>query len=98
MRANKTSFICYFDWAECCTALTTEQIGKLTLAVFAFARGGEQYAGSDPYIKMAFSFIAHNIERDQKKYEETCKKRAEYGKRGGQATAALRRELNEYEE
>jgi hypothetical protein len=92
---GRVSFLAYYEWEDSCSELSDEQLGQLVRAAYALARRGEDYAGKDPAVKMAFSFISKQINRDNEKYKKTCQKRSESGKRGGLASAALRSALDE---
>lgn len=83
MKKEKNSFVVYYEWEDCCSNLTDEQVGKLARAIYALERRGEVYDGEDPIIRMAFSFIAHSIQANKEKYAQTVQRRAEAGRQGG---------------
>lgn len=75
--AEKKGFILYYDWEEYFDALeSTEEVGELILALFAFAKRGEveQFTGA---LKMAFTMMTRTIARDSEKWEQECKNRSE---------------------
>ena len=81
-REDKKSFVLYFNYRNHLALLTDEERGKLLMALLDY---GE--TGAEPELEgatlMAFSFIACQMNRDAQKYEETCRKRSEAGKKGG---------------
>ncbi len=81
---KKQSFILYTDTEEQISILSDAQAGQLFKLLLRVASGEEKPRNiADPMVKMAFCFIAAQIERDAQKYEEVCQKRSEYGKKGG---------------
>ena len=81
---RKESFILYTDLAEQLDMLSDAQAGQLFKLIFALASTGEKPQNiDDPLVRMCFAFVSAQIERDCAKYEEICKKRSEYGKKGG---------------
>ena len=83
----KNSFVMYTEYRQHIERLTDEAAGRLLKAVMEFA-AGEQPAPMDGAEGMAFSFICAQVERDDKKYRETQKKRSEAGKLGGRPPKA----------
>lgn len=79
----KKSFMLYIDTYEQWDMLTDEQAGILIKALFEYVQTGEKPEISDGMVKIAFSFISAQIDRDNEKYQETCQKRADAGKKGG---------------
>lgn len=79
---------CYFSYEDTCKRLTDEELGRLFRALMHFGATGElpDLAGRE---SVAFDFIADDISRAREKYDEVCRKRSEYGKKGGAATKAL---------
>ena len=86
--ATKNSFVLYTDSAEQFEILSDEQAGKLIKAVFNYAGNRILPKFDDGMLIMAFSFIKGQIDRDSEKWEETRKKRAEAGRKGGKQTQA----------
>ncbi|MDE7122603.1 MAG: hypothetical protein K2O42_10650 [Oscillospiraceae bacterium] len=70
--AEKKSFMLYFDNESQFDILTDEQAEKLIKALLRFAKSGEMPDFTDGMLKMAFSFISAQIQRDALKYEERC--------------------------
>lgn len=83
MRAEKDSFLVFYEWENNLENLTDEQAGVLFRAMFAYEKRGEAYAGADPAVAMAMSFIRCAIDRNRQKYLERCKANRQNGKRGG---------------
>ena len=60
------------------------QTGRLVKALLRYADSGAQPDFSDDIaLRMLFSVMKKQIDRDFKKYTELCEKRSEAGKRGG---------------
>lgn len=85
---EKKSFILYLDNAKQVNMLTDEQAGKFIKAVYKFAETGEETEFDDIALNIVYSFIADNIKRDTAKYQETCMRRSENGKKGGRPPKA----------
>ena len=79
---EKKSFIVYKSYRRILEKLTMEERGELFMALFDYAIDGNEPTLS-PKAEIAFAAIQDNMDRDLEKYEETCKKRAEAGKKGG---------------
>lgn len=78
----KNSFILYTEYIDQLELLTMEQRGVLMTAIM-FYQDGRELPEMDAVTKMAFSFISSRMKINNDKYDETCKKRAENGKKGG---------------
>lgn len=83
---DKTTFILYGEYEEQFNMLNNEEKGELITAIFAYINRGEIVELSNAAVKMAFSFIRNNLDRDGAKYEEKCAKNKENGKKGGRPT------------
>lgn len=79
---EKASFLMYLDYEEQFNLLTDEQIGKLIRAIFKYENTGE-VEELDGMVKMAFSFIKTQLDRDREKYQARCEKNRENAKKGG---------------
>ncbi len=93
--AEKKGFVLYFDSYDSITSLSDEQRGLLLLALFRYAEGisrrevdseeiFRQFPGLNGESRMAFRFLAGNIQRDtekwkrnRKNYQEGAQKRKE---------------------
>lgn len=85
--AEKDSFVLYNSYYDLIEDLDMEQRGALLTAILEHSLGIEQ-TELDPITKLAYRVIASQLDRDRKKWERTCKKRAEAGRRGGLAKAS----------
>lgn len=85
--ADKKSFVMYADYEENFDLLSDEELGRLIRAIFGYVNDG-LIPSLSPSTQMAFSFIRKNLDRDKAKYEETCRRRAEAGRRSGEARRA----------
>lgn len=79
---DKSSFLIYLDYEEQFNLLTDEQIGQLMREIIKYEKTREipQLNG---IVKMAFSFIKTQLDRDREKYEARCEKNRENAKKGG---------------
>lgn len=78
----RDSFVLYAGYIENIELLSMEQRGVLITALMKYV-SDQDPPDMDSATKMAFSFIRSRIDKDQRKYEEVCSKRAEAGKMGG---------------
>lgn len=81
--SEKKSFVVRHENAEQFDMLTDEQLGQLFRAMYRFSKNKTEPDFEDPMLKMLFSIIRGQIERDAEKYEEACQKNAENGRKGG---------------
>ena len=84
---NKGSFVLYFDYRKHLEFLTDEECGKLFKALLDYGET-KKPPELEGAARMAFSFIACQMDRDAEKYAETCRKRSESGKKGGRPKKA----------
>lgn len=70
------SFILYTSHYAIIEGLTDEQLGQLTRALFIYARDGKTIK-LEPVVRMAFSFIKDNIDRNADKYQKKCERNRE---------------------
>lgn len=70
------SFILYTSYYALIEGLTDEQLGQLTRAIFLYARDGKSIE-LEPVVRMAFSFIKDNIDRNADKYQKKCERNRE---------------------
>lgn len=87
MSKNKGSFVLYTDSRNLIDLLSDEQSGKLLKAIFSYVEDGEA-PELDEVSTVVFMAIKNYLDRDQAKYEAVCQKRAEYGRKGGEAKAS----------
>ena len=83
------SFVLYKDSRIFIRQLNTDQRGDLLEAIFDYAcdRDIPDFHG-DSMTQMCFEIIKSYLDRDEKKYQEKCRKRAEAGQKGGLAKAS----------
>lgn len=79
---EKSSFLMYTEYDEQLNDLTDEELGQLMRAIFKYEKDGTEpkFTG---LLKMAFSFIKGNLNRDKQKYDKRCETSAINGKKGG---------------
>lgn len=75
------SFILYQEYKENLSCLSQEQKGQLLDAIFAYNEGVE--IELDAVVKMAFSFIKSDLDRNKEKYEKMLKRNQSNGSKGG---------------
>ncbi len=85
----KDSFILYTKYRGQFELLTAKERGELIMAIFEYAETGK-LPNFDGSVGMAFSFIRTDMDKNTKKWQETCKKRAAAGSKGGRQSAAKR--------
>lgn len=78
---EKISFLMYLDYEEQFNLMTDEELGKLIRAIMEYEKTGIE-PELNGMVKMAFSFIKAQLDRDRDKWEDTKNKRSEAGKRG----------------
>ena len=81
--AEKKSLLLYYDYKSHFDFLTDEQVGKIIKAMLSYEIDGVFPEFDEPILKMTFSFIKSNLDRDKQKYLEKCEKNTENGKKGG---------------
>lgn len=68
---DNKSFMVYKEWEEYLKMLTDEEAGRMFRALFAFAARGEE-ADFEGAAAMLFAVMKNCLERDGKKWEDTC--------------------------
>jgi len=78
----KSSFLIYLDYKEQFELLSDAELGQLLRAIMLYEETREitELSGM---LKMAFSFIKTQLDKDRQKYEEMCEKNRENAKKGG---------------
>lgn len=84
---KNNSFVLYTDSRNLMELLSDEQSGKVIKAVFRYVEDGEA-PELDEVSTVVFMAIKNYLDRDKEKYEAVCQKRAEYGRKGGEAKAS----------
>ena len=80
---GKNSFVMYDNWSTLLCGLPDEEAGKLIKAICAY-KLGMQDGISDPVTAAMFNMIKDKLDEDAESYVETCKRRAENGKKGAE--------------
>lgn len=88
----KDSFLLYTEWGEQISRLSDEQAGRLIKNIFAY-KSGTQAPDMDDMTYMCFSFLKSQIDRDAEKYNATCEKRREAGRKGGKANGSKSKQM-----
>lgn len=73
-------FCCYHSYRKKCEKLTDQELGRLFRSLMIYSETGErqELAGRE---SIAFDFIADDIDRAKKAYDEKCRKNRENGKK-----------------
>lgn len=79
---EKNSFLIYLDYEEHFNLLSDEELGILIRALIKYEKTGE-IPILDSSLKMAFSFIKTQLNKDRKKYENKCEMNKKNGAKGG---------------
>ena len=77
----KDSFVMYKSWAEMMTDMPDKELAELVKAIACY-QTGKEYAIDNPMVAAVFNMIRDQFDKDNEKYEETCKRRSENGKKG----------------
>ena len=80
---EKESFVLYTQYLENVELLNMEQRGVLFTAILLYTSGQPVPEFKNDSVKIAFSFIRAQIDRDAEKYNQIRAKRSEAGKKGG---------------
>ncbi len=81
--ADKKSFVFYKSWLPLFEGMTDEQAGKLFKAICSYQSGEDVERPNDRLLGAIYDMIAAQFAEDDAKYEETCQKNAENGRKGG---------------
>lgn len=79
---GRNSFLMYTSYRDNLSILSDEERGKLVLLLLDYVETGEE-PPMDGMVKLAFSFIKSQIDRDNEKYKARCERNRENGKNGG---------------
>lgn len=94
--AEKKSLLLYYDYKSHFDFLTDEQLGRIVRSMLEYEIDNVLPEFDEPILKMTFSFIRSNLDRDKQKYLEKCEKNTENGKKGGRPRQGQQNE--QYEE
>lgn len=90
MQSKKKSFLLHIDSLDILDELSDEQAGMLFKAIAAHQKGMDYEL--DSIVRIAFSPFKNQFIRDENKYDETCIRRADAGRKGGLAKASNARQ------
>lgn len=83
-RAEKNSFVLYYELEAQTSILSDEQLGWLLRAVFAYEiRGEYPNFKDDQLLLMCFQFVKTTLDINREKYIERCEVNRENGRLGG---------------
>lgn len=88
----KDNFLLKKSQQEVFNELSNEEAGKLIKGIFQYANTGD--SGLDGYLKIIFIPIKTEIDKNEERYEEVCKKNRENGKLGGRPRKDEKEEEN----
>ena len=75
--ADRKSIMLYLNDLEQWEMLSPEQAGELIVALLRYAKTGDRIETEDGMLRMAFSFMTAQIDRDGEKYEQRCARNKE---------------------
>lgn len=79
--AELKGFIVHLDTKPQWDMLSDQQAAALIRALLSYASNGEQLETEDGMLKIAFSFMSQQIDRDAEKYKAKCDRNAENAKK-----------------
>lgn len=79
--AELKGFIVHLDTKPQWDMLSDQQAAALIRALLSYAESGEQLETEDGMLKIAFSFMSQQIDRDAEKYKAKCDRNAENAKK-----------------
>lgn len=94
MEEKRKSFLLYLDYREHFELLDDAGKGRLLMALFEYADSG-QIPDLPDMERMAFSFIRKQMDKDNRKWQETKQKRQAAGRAGGIKSSASKNGANE---
>ena len=81
---KKKSFILYADFEDILLRLSLKERGLLISAIYSYVnRGNTDGIQLTQQVELIFSVLRAQLDRDAEKYEKTCKRNVENGKKGG---------------
>lgn len=93
--AEKKSLLLYYDYKAHFDFLTDEQLGKIVRAMLEYEIDGVLPEFDETIMKMTFSFVKSNLDRDRKKWVKMCKTNKENGSKGGRPKSKSDEEIND---
>lgn len=78
----RTYFKAYLDWEKAFSALTSEEIGNIFLALFRYARTGEvtEFKGNE---RILLPLLINSLDNDQTVYDKVVDRNRQNGEKGG---------------
>lgn len=86
--AGQESFLLLLDDLEDLDKLTDHEAGQLFRAIVMYQKTGLMPEELAVRADCMFGYIRRRLDKNREKYEETCRKRAEAGSKGGKQKAA----------
>ncbi len=86
--AERKAFPVYFKWFEYLDDLAPDIAYKAIKMLAQVAEGGSLESIGDPAADMMLRILSDTVQRDARKYIETCEKRRQAGSKGGKARTA----------
>lgn len=77
-KPKKKSFVLFADFVTAVSVLTDEQAGRLFKLIYAYVNGLEVSKSQDPAIAAMFEMFRTQIDRENEKWEEKCRRNKEY--------------------
>jgi len=84
----KDTFIVYKSYLDRFSRLTDEQMGKLFRAILEYESTGEEPVIDDAKAEASFEVVKYDLDLNDERYEEICRKRREFGSLGGKQKVA----------
>lgn len=82
---DKNSFVFYNEWEEPLSMLDSADQGRVMMAMIHYQQGIVDDLSDSPAASMAFNFIKIAMDKDRAKWEETCSRRSDAGKKAADA-------------
>lgn len=83
MKAEKNSFILYYDFREQTKRLSDEQLGRYMRGILDYEIDGIYPEFEDPILDISFDYLRPTLDNNKAKYAAKCEKNTENGKKGG---------------
>lgn len=84
----KETFLVYKSYFDRFAKLTDEQMGKVFRAMLEYEITGKEPIIDDPKAEASFEVVKYDLDMNDGKYEEICRKRREAGSLGGKQKVA----------
>ena len=90
--AKHDSFLIKHDVRPLIDNLTDEQAGQLLKALMIYSADEESSTFDEPLLSATYAMMTGHIAEHNRRYQETCERNRENGRRGGEATQSNRME------